>query len=44
MVWRCLERLDERGLPADVRVLHALSDTKPVGTQGPVWYLEGKAV
>jgi hypothetical protein len=44
MVRRCLERLDERKLPADVRVLHALSDTKPVATQGPVWYLDGKAV
>jgi hypothetical protein len=44
MVWRCLDRLDERELPADVRILHALSDSKPVGTQGPVWYIGGKAV
>jgi hypothetical protein len=44
MVLRCFERLDERKLPAEVRVLHALSDTKPVATQGPVWYLDGKAV
>jgi hypothetical protein len=44
MVLRCFERLDERELPADVRILHALSDTKPVATQGPVWYLGGKAV
>jgi hypothetical protein len=44
MVSRCLERLDERDLPADVRVLVALSDTKPVGTQGPVWYVAGQAV
>ena len=44
MVSRCLERLDERDLPADVRVLVALSDTKPVATQGPVWYVGGKAV
>jgi hypothetical protein len=44
MVARCFERLDERKLPAEVRVLHALSDTKPVATQGPVWYLDGKAV
>lgn len=44
MVSRCLERLDERELPADVRVLVALSDTKPVATQGPVWYVGGKAV
>jgi hypothetical protein len=44
MVSRCFERLDERKLPAEVRVLYALSDTKPVATQGPVWYLDGKAV
>jgi hypothetical protein len=44
MVERCLQRLDERDIPADVRVLRALSDTKPVGTQGPVWYVGGKVV
>lgn len=44
MVRRSLERLDEREIPAEVRVLHVLSDTKPVNTQGPVWYVEGKAV
>jgi hypothetical protein len=44
MVSRCLERLDERSLPAEVRILVALSDTKPVGTQGPVWYIGGRAV
>jgi hypothetical protein len=27
-----------------VRILHALSDTKPVSTQGPVWYVGGKTV
>ena len=27
-----------------VRVLRALSDTKPVYTQGPVWYVGGRAV
>jgi hypothetical protein len=25
-------------------VLRVLSDTKPVDTQGPVWYLDGKVV
>jgi hypothetical protein len=44
MVRRCLSRLDERGIPGTVRVLQALSDTKPVGTQGPVWYVDGKVV
>jgi hypothetical protein len=44
MVRRCLERLDHAGIPGEVRVLRALSDTHPVGTQGPVWYVGGKAV
>lgn len=44
MVRRCLARLDERGMPGQVRILRALSDTRPVLTQGPVWYVGGKAV
>jgi hypothetical protein len=44
MVRRCLARLDERGIPGRISILRALSDTKPVGTQGPVWYVGGKAV
>jgi hypothetical protein len=44
MVHRCLSRLDEAGIPGEVRVLRVLSDTHPVGTQGPVWYVGGKAV
>ncbi len=44
MVRRCLERVDEAGIPGTVRVLRLMSDTHPVGTQGPVWYLGGKAV
>ena len=44
MVRRCLERLDERGIPGEVAVLRVLSDTKPVDTQGPVWYVGGKVV
>ncbi len=44
MTRRCLERLDEEGVRGDVGVLRALSDTKPVSTQGPVWYLGGRAV
>lgn len=44
MVRRCLERVDAEGIPGTVRVLRALSDTHPVGTQGPVWYVAGKAV
>jgi hypothetical protein len=44
MVRRCLARLDEEHIPGEVRVVRALSDTNPVGTQGPVWYVGGKAV
>jgi hypothetical protein len=44
MVRRCLERLDEEPIPAEVRVLRALSDSHPVATQGPVWYIGGRAV
>ncbi len=44
MVRRCLARLDEAGIPGGVRVLRALSDTHPVGTQGPVWQVGGKMV
>ena len=44
MVRRCLSRLDEQGIPGEVRILRSLSDTKPVGTQGPVWYVGGKVV
>lgn len=44
MARRCLSRLDEAGIPGTVRVLRVLSDTHPVGTQGPVWYVGGKAV
>jgi hypothetical protein len=44
MVRRCLERLDEEGITGTVSVLRALSDTKPWATQGPVWYVGGKAV
>jgi len=44
MARRCFERLDEEGTRGVVRVLHALSDTRPVQTQGPVWYLGGRSV
>jgi hypothetical protein len=44
MTRRCLARLDEEGIYGGVRVLRALSDTRPVQTQGPVWYLGGRAV
>jgi hypothetical protein len=44
MMRRCLARLDEAGIPGEVRVLRALSDTHPVATQGPVWQVGGKMV
>ena len=44
MTQRCLERLDAERITGRFRVLWALSDTKPVYTQGPVWYVGGRAV
>ena len=44
MVRRCLARLDEDAVPGEVRVLETMSDSHHVGTQGPVWYVAGKAV
>ncbi|HEY6835780.1 MAG TPA: hypothetical protein VI142_04840 [Gaiellaceae bacterium] len=44
MAKRCLERLDAEGIRGSVRVLRALSDTRPVQTQGPVWYVGGRSV
>jgi hypothetical protein len=44
MVRRCLGRLDGEGIPGDVRVIEVMSDSHHVGTQGPVWYVAGKAV
>jgi hypothetical protein len=44
MTRRCLERLDEEKITGAVRIVYALSDTHPVGTQGPVWQLEGRTV
>jgi len=44
MTRRCFERLDAENIHGAVRILWALSDTKPVYTQGPVWYVGGRAV
>jgi hypothetical protein len=44
MVRRCLERLDAEGIRGEVHVLRVLCDTDPVQTQGPVWYVGGRAV
>ena len=44
MAARCLERCDQDGITGEVEILHALSDTYPVGTQGPVWLIGGRSV
>jgi hypothetical protein len=44
MATRCFERCDEDGMTGEVEILRALSDTNPVGTQGPVWLVGGRAV
>jgi hypothetical protein len=42
MVRRSLERLDAAEIPGYVHIVRALSDTQPVQTQGPVWYVGGQ--
>jgi hypothetical protein len=44
MTRRCFARLDEAGIPGTVEILRALSDTQPLGTQGPIWYVGGKVL
>jgi hypothetical protein len=44
MTRRCLERVDDETIRGEVRILRVLSDTDPVATQGPVWYVGGRSV
>jgi hypothetical protein len=44
MVRRCLERCDGESLIGSLNVLAFLCDSKHVGTQGPVWMLDGRNV
>jgi hypothetical protein len=44
MTRRCLERVDQEHIRGELRILRVLSDTDPVHTQGPVWYVEGRSV
>jgi len=44
MAGRCLARCDEEGITGTIEILRALSDTYPVATQGPVWYVGGRSV
>ncbi len=44
MTRRCLVRIDEAGIPGSVEVLRAISDSRHVSTQGPVWIVGGKTL
>jgi hypothetical protein len=44
MARRCVERVDQEGIRGELRILRVLSETDPVHTQGPVWYVEGRSV
>ena len=44
MTRRCLERVDDEHIRGELRILRVLSETDPVATQGPVWYLDGRSV
>jgi hypothetical protein len=44
MTRRCLERLEQEGIRGELRIVRVLSGTEHVATQGPVWYVEGRAV
>jgi hypothetical protein len=44
MAGRCLERCDREAISGTVEMLRVLSDTHPVGTQGPVWIVGGRSV
>ena len=44
MAARCFGRCDEQGITGAVEILHVLSDTQPIGTQGPVWLVSGRNV
>ena len=44
MMRRSLARLDTEQIRGALRILRVLSDTDPVGTQGPVWRVGGRSV
>ena len=44
MARRCLARLDEAGITGRLSLLEALSDTRPVLTQGPTFVVGNRAV
>jgi hypothetical protein len=44
MAGRSLQRCDDEGITGEVEILHVLSGTHPVATQGPVWFVGGRNV
>ena len=44
MARRCLERCDAEGIRGSVTVLRAISGSRPVATQGPVWLASGRTI
>ena len=44
MARRCLERCDAESIQGSISILRVLSDSKHVGTQGPVWLADGKTL
>jgi hypothetical protein len=44
MARRCLERCDAENIRGSVSILRALSGSRHVGTQGPVWLAGGKTL
>ncbi len=44
MVRRCFERLDRERITGHPSIVHAVSDARPVATQGPVWRVGGRSV
>lgn len=44
MARRCLERCDAERIQGSITILRAISDSKPVATQGPVWIANGKTI
>jgi hypothetical protein len=44
MAARCFERCNAERITGEVEIVHALSETQPIGTQGPVWLVGGRSV
>ena len=44
MARRCFERLDRERITGRVLLVHVVSDSRPVGTQGPVFRIGGRSV